>query len=136
MPDSDLCIAGGGAAGIKSLDLLRNAPLSIVLLEGGYEAFDWRTQQLSRFEQAGRPIRSPDYSRPFRLDQARLSESRLRQYGGTTNIWSGRWKTLTPFDVSPKPFLRATSWPIRYEELRTYYDTVAADYGVEQLYSY
>lgn len=61
------------------------------------------------------------------------SECRIRQYGGTANIWSERWKVLTPFDLRPKPGLEEAGWPIGYEELEPHYRALASEQQLEGL---
>ncbi len=78
-------------------------------------------------------MRAPSYDEPFDLATAAASQSRLRQYGGTTNIWAGRWKVLTPIDFLPKAMIGHPGWPIGYDDVAPYYVDVARDYGLTDL---
>lgn len=131
--ESDLCIVGTGAAGLELARHFDNTPFSITLLEGGLENFDWQIQKLCRFKQVGRKIRSADYSKPFDIIEAQTKVPRLRQYGGTLNIWSGKWKILNPYDLMQKPGIKETGWPIAYEEIYRYYRYIAEDYDLKGL---
>ena len=55
VPEADLCVVGAGPAGLELATQLARSGRTITLLEAGGETFDWRTQRLSRFEQAGGP---------------------------------------------------------------------------------
>lgn len=129
IPEADVCIVGGGAAGIEIAQYLGGKGLSIMLLEGGEEIFHSNIQDLYRFQSFGRPIRSVDRSGPYNFSIAKKQECRLRQYGGTLNIWSGKWKVLDPIDFEKKEFIEESGWPITYNEILPYYRAIADDYG-------
>lgn len=133
IPSSDICIVGTGAAGLEIARHFNNTPLSITLLEAGFDHFDWRTQRLYNFEQIGHKIRGASYDKPFDFNVAKQKEFRLRQYGGTLNIWSGRWKLLEPYDFTPKPGIQETGWPLSYDEIYRYYRLIAEDYDLTDL---
>jgi choline dehydrogenase-like flavoprotein len=133
IPTADVCVVGTGAAGIEIASQLARASLAVTVLEAGLDDFDFESQVLCRFESVGRAIRAPSYSEPFGLEAASTSQCRLRQYGGTTNIWSGRWKVLSPYDLSPRPRVDHSGWPIRYDELASFYRAVADDYGLRDV---
>lgn len=126
LPDTDLCIIGTGAAGTTLAHALRNSNLSITLLESGFEEFDFEAQTLSHFELEGRSIRRADIKNPFTEAVAKKEEAQLRALGGTLNIWGGRFKMFTPFDLR--------QWPITYKELLPYYEQIAKEYQVEELF--
>lgn len=137
IPYSDVCIVGAGAAGMDlAWHLSRHTNYSITLLESGYETFDWKTQTLYDFKQSGLPIRSANHSHAFGLAIAKRRECRLRQFGGTLNIWGERWKVLDPFDFEHKSYISMSGWPITYEDLLPYYHSVAKDFGVEEILLY
>ena len=134
IPPSDICIVGTGAAGMELAHQLSRTSLSVTMLESGREEFDWNIQKLCRFKQVGRKIRSADHSQFFDLSQASQQESRIRQLGGTLNVWGKRWKMLDPFDLLPKPYLNESGWPLDYErDLLPYYQSVAQDYDVSEI---
>ena len=130
IPPADICIVGAGAAGLELALSLRNSSLSILLLESGNEDFDWHVQKLCRFKQIGRPISTADHSRFFGLEEARKKEIRIRQFGGTLNAWSRRWKPLDPIDFQQKPYLQESGWPLTFEDLHPYYLAVAQEHDV------
>ena len=87
--DADLCIVGGGAAGITLASQLDRSGLSVCLLESGSFEFDPAPQKLCEGEYAGEV---PS------LDAGYLTESRRRVFGGTTSIWAGYVRPLEPID--------------------------------------
>lgn len=133
LPGVDVCIIGAGAAGLELALSLSKSSLSVMLLESGFKEYDWRVQKLCKLEQVGRRIRSADHEYFFGLDVAERREPRLRQFGGTLNIWGGRWKMLDPVDLQPKPFISEQGWPLAYEELLPYYAQIAEQYDVAEL---
>src|SRR5215217_2970584 len=74
--DADVCIVGGGAAGITLAIDLAESGVNVVLLEGGGLSPDPMTQQLYAGENLG-------------FTRERLHESRSRYLGGSTNCWGG-----------------------------------------------
>ncbi|MGC1304253.1 MAG: FAD-dependent oxidoreductase [Caulobacteraceae bacterium] len=106
--DADLCIVGGGAAGLTLAHALRNTGASILVLESGAEAFDKSANELNAGEvAAGSAHPSP-------------SLYRQRGLGGSTRIWGGRCVPFEPLDFEDRPGLR-DGWPIPYEEVARFY---------------
>ena len=106
--NSDVCIVGAGAAGITLARDLMHAGINVLLLEGGGKDFDSQTQAL--FE--GRNIGMEYYD---------LDQSRLRFFGGTTNIWGGRCIPLDPIDFKKRDWVPHSGWPITAEDLAPWY---------------
>ena len=71
----DLCVVGGGPAGVTVARTAAGAGLSVGLMEGGGLDFSQASQDLYAGEVIGR-----DY---FPLDA-----TRLRYFGGTSNHWA------------------------------------------------
>jgi choline dehydrogenase-like flavoprotein len=106
---SDLCVIGGGAAGIALVRALAGTPHKILLLESGGFSPDAATQSLC----AG-PCTGIEYS---------LTENRLRYFGGTTNHWGGQCRPLDEIDFEARPGVARSGWPIPAKELRPYYES-------------
>jgi choline dehydrogenase-like flavoprotein len=86
---ADLCIVGGGPAGISIARALGSSRLQVVVLESGGLEVDGETQHL--------------YSGPCRgtlLEglSGYLATSRLRLLGGTSNHWQGWCRRHDPLD--------------------------------------
>ena len=80
---SDICIIGGGPAGIAIVSALKKQAINICLLESGDLVKNEKIQQLNKIETTDLPV----------------SElSRARQFGGTTALWVGRWKPHDEID--------------------------------------
>jgi choline dehydrogenase-like flavoprotein len=106
--ESDVCIVGGGAAGITIARELSHTPLRVCLLESGGLEFDPRTQALYRGEVIGFPYYDPD-------------KFRLRFFGGTTNHWQGVCRPLDPLDFERRGWVPGSGWPFGRAVLEPYY---------------
>jgi len=113
---SDLCIIGGGAAGITLARALIGTPFRVILLESGGLELDQRTQSLYKGPTKGVPY--------FPLDSARL-----RFFGGSTNHWGGVCRPLDAIDFEARDWIPHSGWPITKQDLDPYY--VAADEVVQ-----
>jgi len=97
--ETDVCIIGAGAAGISLCRALTRSPLNVCLLEsGGFDHEAW-VSNLGAGENLGQPYYD-------------LEDSRLRFFGGTTNIWGGRCVPLDPEDFEIRPWVPHSGWPI------------------------
>ncbi|MDE0606186.1 MAG: GMC family oxidoreductase [Acidimicrobiaceae bacterium] len=115
---ADVCIVGGGAAGITIAMEMLNSDLSVLLLESGGTESDAATQALAQGESIGAPLTSLD--NPVNLDQ-----TRLRYLGGTTNHWAGFCRPLSPIDFETRDHLVVSGWPIDYADMVPYWDRAA-----------
>jgi len=110
---ADVCIAGGGAAGITLARALSAGGLSVLLLESGGFTPDEATQALYAGSSIGQ-------------DYWALDTSRLRFFGGSTNHWTGWCRPLDPIDFEARPGMLG-GWPISYQELLPYYREAQRD---------
>ena len=129
---ADLCIVGAGAAGLDMARFFNTAKVSVVVVEGGGLEFSQETQELHRFVSIGKDFRSKATEFNPHLAPSYRSESRIRQFGGTTNIWSGKWKAHVPDDFQDKVWIPHSGWPVGYHDLLPYYLEVARDYQVPE----
>ena len=112
---ADVCVVGGGAAGIiLALELQRSGLRTAVLESGGLDGPDPATQDLHRGESVGQPIRSLREELP-------LEAVRLRWLGGTTNHWAGFCRKLEPVDFEPRDHLEVSGWPLEPGDLEPYW---------------
>ena len=110
--ETDVCVIGGGAAGLTIASELGRAGRHVVLLESGGFAPEEQTQALNDLEVTGYPVRENFMSR-------------ARYYGGSCNLWAGRSMRLTPEDMTPDSGSGRAGWPLAYAELSEWYPASA-----------
>ncbi|MEE8171462.1 MAG: GMC family oxidoreductase [Alphaproteobacteria bacterium] len=108
--EADLCVIGAGAAGITIAREFAGGSIRVCLVESGGFDFEENTQALCRGEAVG--------TRPPR----ELETSRLRYFGGTTNHWAGCCAPLNEIDISGRPWVPMSGWPITRRDLATFYE--------------
>jgi len=113
---ADVCVMGGGVAGITLANELSKSGLSVVLLEAGGEKADSSVQDGARAVSV-----SPTYPDPH--------ESRLRMLGGTSNHWANNTSPLSPIDFEKRSGLPNSGWPITYKDIEPYYPEAAVYCG-------
>ena len=112
--EADICIVGAGAAGITLARGLSGRGLRICLLESGGFDHDPVTQSLGAGENVGMPYYD-------------LHDSRLRFFGGTTNIWGGRCAPLDDIDFAIRAWVPHSGWPISGDDLALDYRAAHRD---------
>lgn len=100
----DVCVIGGGAAGVSIARELTRAGHEVCLAESGGLDFEEKTQGLY----AGANIGHDYYP---------LEESRLRFFGGTVSIWGGRCALLDEIDFAKRAWVPHSGWPITRDEV-------------------
>lgn len=100
----DVCVVGGGAAGVTIARELMRAGHEVCLAESGGLDFEERTQALYKGENIGHPYYD-------------LEESRLRFFGGTVSIWGGRCALLDEIDFRKRDWVPHSGWPITRAEV-------------------
>lgn len=105
---TDLCIIGGGAAGITIAREFLNRGVRVCLLESGGFEYDDATQSLYEGENVGFPYYD-------------LRVLRLRFFGGTTNHWGGWCRPLDPIDFEVRPGIPGSGWPFSGQDLEQHY---------------
>ncbi|HSI54015.1 MAG TPA: FAD-dependent oxidoreductase, partial [Ramlibacter sp.] len=106
---ADVCIVGGGAAGISLALSLSGQGLKILLLESGQAGEHAPTQALYNGEVADERLHSPP------------DKYRQRRMGGSTTIWGGRCVPFDPVDFETRSHVPFSGWPISYEDLLPFY---------------
>ncbi|MGZ5195889.1 MAG: FAD-dependent oxidoreductase [Ramlibacter sp.] len=106
---ADVCIVGGGAAGISLALSLSGQGLKIVLLESGEMREHAATQALYAGEVADEKLHSPP------------DKYRQRRMGGSTVTWGGRCVPFDPIDFETRAWMPNSGWPISYEDLLPFY---------------
>ena len=106
--ESDVCVVGGGAAGVALARSLAQRGHDVCLLEAGGMDFEQATQDLCLGDNVG-------------MEYYELEHSRLRFFGGTTNIWGGRSVPLDRIDFEQRDWVPHSGWPIGLDDLQPYY---------------
>jgi choline dehydrogenase-like flavoprotein len=106
--DSDICIAGAGAAGITLAMELMGRGFRVALLESGGLDFEDDIQSLN----------DGDCVSERKVD---LTWSRLRYFGGTTGHWGGNCAPLDAHDFEVRPWVPDSGWPFDKAELAKFY---------------
>ena len=105
---TDVCIVGGGAAGITLASELIASGMDICLVESGGFTPDEDTQALYDLQSTGYPVRENFMSR-------------ARYFGGSCNLWAGRNMTLNAIDFEARDWVPDSGWPIPHAEVARYY---------------
>lgn len=114
---SDVCVVGGGTAGILVASRLARAGISVNLLEAGGLSLEERSQSLYDIETPGYP-------------HAGVRDGRFRTYGGASTRWGGGLLPYPKDVLHPPAMLGLPQWPIRLEEIEPYYDELQRIMGV------
>lgn len=99
----DVCVCGTGPAGTIVARKLAAAGKKVLLLEGGGLEYSEASQDVYRGKNIGRTIW--------------LETSRVRQFGGTSNIWTGLCAIQDPISFEAGNTNGLPGWPISREEV-------------------
>ncbi|MEM8754885.1 MAG: GMC family oxidoreductase, partial [Pseudomonadota bacterium] len=106
--DADICIVGGGAAGISMALSLAGGPLKVALFESGGIDYEEAAQALYAGPNLGMPT-------------TELELQRLRFLGGATNHWAGNCMRLDAIDFEARPGVPHSGWPIGLKDVEPFY---------------
>jgi choline dehydrogenase-like flavoprotein len=106
--DPDVCVVGGGPAGLTIALTLGAAGRRVVLLESGGFDSSAASQELNDGDHNGEAY-------------VGLRRTRHRQIGGTASIWDVGLHGTTGAKYVPLSARDLTDWPISWDELEPYY---------------
>lgn len=106
---TDVAVIGAGPAGIVLALELAGRGHRVVLIESGGDSFDASVQRLGDTVVGGDRWHVP------------MSLATRRQLGGASNLWAGRCLPHDPIDFQPRNITGGVRWPVRYEELESYF---------------
>ena len=115
--EADICIIGGGAAGITLARELEGSACTVLLLESGTRRYDPATQALYR-----------GTSGDLIYDNAAMQR---RMFGGSTTTWAGRCRPLDPIDFEERPWIDASGWPFMRADLNPFYERARELCGID-----
>jgi choline dehydrogenase-like flavoprotein len=116
--DADLCIVGAGPAGLTVAHELRDAGLSICIVESGPERPAPAYEALNLADAPNSDLAPPD-------------DTRARALGGTAHRWDVftgglgrrvRYLPLSPIDLEPRPWVPDSGWPLTPADLAPHLD--------------
>lgn len=116
---ADICIVGGGAAGIVLALELERRGFKILLLEAGGLKYEPRSQAMYSGEIGDLPFEG-------------LINGRFRGLGGTTNDWGGQIAEIDDYVFSRRDWLNGGEWPFTKEHLKAYYERAGAYEGLNR----
>ncbi len=115
---ADVCIVGGGPAGISlALRLAERTQLRVVILESGGLVFDPTSQALAVGETTGLPYYP-------------LHETRVRMLGGSSQSWGGVCTPLDPTSMEERSWMPGGGWPFPSDTLDAYLDDALVRCGI------
>jgi choline dehydrogenase-like flavoprotein len=118
---ADICVIGGGPAGIAiALRLAREPGLTVCLVESGGLTFDETSQELARADTVGAAYYP-------------LKETRVRALGGTSWSWGGVCTILDATAFADRPWVKGGGWPIRRADLAGYLDDALTLCGISDV---
>jgi choline dehydrogenase-like flavoprotein len=122
--EADVCIVGGGAAGIAVALGLLDSDLSVVLLEGGGLTPDVRGSYRVLPGRHARPSLGRDASEaPW-------------YFGGNTNNWAANCRPLDEDDFDADEWAPYSGWPLQQDELQPFYERAQPVLGLGSLRPY
>ena len=105
---TDICILGGGPAGLTIAKEFLGAGVKAIVVESGGLSDDKRAVALYDGFSVGHPVD--------------LFLGRYRILGGASTRWGGRCAVLDPLDFEYRPWVPNSGWPIAYKDLAPFYE--------------
>lgn len=115
--DTDVCIVGGGPAGISLAAELAHTRIRVCLLEAGGADREPDTQALNRFESVG-------------MGWKQDADPRVRALSGSSMTWTGRCAPLSAIDFRARSWVANSGWPISRRDLEPYLERAGALLGL------
>jgi choline dehydrogenase-like flavoprotein len=115
---SELCIIGGGIAGLVLARKMAGFGFDVHLLEAGGPTLEDRSQALYEGWMGGYLHRG-------------TMEGRFRTFGGSSTRWAGQLLPYPDETFAPRPVVHDLSWPVTPAELSPYYPEIHRIMGVD-----
>jgi len=108
--EADICIIGSGPAGLSMAGEFANTDVKVWVIESGGHEVEPATQKLYNYENIGVP-------RCISQDLIRI-----RRYGGTSALWTGRVAPFDEIDFRKRDWIDYSGWPVSKNELEPYFE--------------
>lgn len=105
----DIIVVGSGAAGISLSLEFNKSNIKVALIEAGNLDYSEENQALLKVQSRGP------------LKHAPLDRYRIRQFGGTTNIWGAGIVKYDELDFIARQEIKIDGWPYKIEKIEKYY---------------
>ncbi|MDB5422137.1 MAG: hypothetical protein JWR59_2084 [Brevundimonas sp.] len=106
---ADLCIVGGGAAGLTLAAALAKSGRQILVLEAGGLKTTGAAEDLYKGEVLGPGVHPQPH------------EYRVRALGGSSRAWGGGCVPLDPIDFAQRNWTAGPGWPFGWETMQPFY---------------
>ena len=116
----DVCIIGGGVAGITLAVKLSQAGHQVILIEAGGRQISAKSQAYYRGEQG-------------ELENLSLQETRIRALGGSSHHWGGWCRAPDDYDLARTDLLASGAWPIEKQTLDPHFREAAEILSITEL---
>jgi choline dehydrogenase-like flavoprotein len=107
--ESDICIIGGGAAGITMALQFIGKSYKVCVLESGGLEDDANTQKLAEGKNIG-------------YEFLPIVRQCIRKVGGNTNLWGSWCRPLDELDFEKRDWVPHSGWPISKKDLDPFYE--------------
>jgi len=115
---SQVVIVGSGPVGLSlARELAKNA--EVTLIESGGLCNDAAHQELLTGECSGIPYP--------------LTETRVRQFGGSSALWAGYCAQFDAHDFMERPWIEGSGWPFPIEEVTRFYPAASCALNIQNL---
>ena len=105
--NAEICIIGGGVAGITLALEFERQGITTCVLEGGGLKPTTKSQSLYQGDNVGLPYD--------------LQATRTRRLGGSSNCWGGWIRPFIDIDFEERDWIPNSGWPFGLEEVEPYY---------------
>jgi choline dehydrogenase-like flavoprotein len=116
--EADVCIVGGGIAGLIIADRIRRYGRSVLVLESGGHTDPGDIDPLNHIIAEALPYRG-------------ATLGRARGLGGTSTRWGGALIPFLPEDLAARPFLGLEAWPVGFDEIAPLIADVEKLFGID-----